>query len=94
VVANTLNLFRNGAVGFIDWLDGLCGSISGVETVLQENDAVAGGCLGLDRGRSPDDECGNCEADKTRYGSPPTAKHNAHAHAHQEHEQNRQTPTQ
>ena len=21
VVANTLNLFRNGAVGFIDWLD-------------------------------------------------------------------------
>jgi hypothetical protein len=22
VVANTLNLFRNGAVGFIDWLDG------------------------------------------------------------------------
>jgi hypothetical protein len=23
-VANTLNLFRNGAVGFIDWLDGSC----------------------------------------------------------------------
>jgi len=22
VVANTLRLFRNGAVGFIDWLDG------------------------------------------------------------------------
>jgi hypothetical protein len=22
VVANTLKLFRNGAVGFIDWLDG------------------------------------------------------------------------
>ena len=22
VVANILNLFRNGAVGFIDWLDG------------------------------------------------------------------------
>ena len=24
-VTNTLNLFRIGAVGFIDWLDGLCG---------------------------------------------------------------------
>ena len=23
VVANTLKLYRNGAVGFIDWLDGL-----------------------------------------------------------------------
>jgi len=26
VVPNMLNLFRNGAVGFIDWLDGLCGT--------------------------------------------------------------------
>jgi len=26
-VANTLNLFRNGAVGFIDWLDGWCARI-------------------------------------------------------------------
>jgi hypothetical protein len=24
VVANTLNLFRNGAVGFIDWLGRMC----------------------------------------------------------------------
>ena len=27
VMANTLNLYRNGAVGFIDWLDGLRGII-------------------------------------------------------------------
>jgi len=60
-------LFRNGAVGFIDWLDGLCGSISGVERqTLQEDDAVAGRSLGLDCGPSPDDECGDHEPDKTR----------------------------
>jgi hypothetical protein len=29
-VANTLNLFRNGAVGFIDWLDASL-EITGVE---------------------------------------------------------------
>jgi hypothetical protein len=31
-VANTLNLFRNGAVGFIDWLDGLNSQIDNVLT--------------------------------------------------------------
>ena len=32
VVANTLNLLRNGAVGFIDWLDGFANS-------TEENDS-------------------------------------------------------
>jgi hypothetical protein len=35
-VANTLNLFRNGAVGFIDWLDGSRSSIDGVTYRNQE----------------------------------------------------------
>jgi hypothetical protein len=64
------------------------------KTFSQENDAVVGRCLMLDRRHSPDDECGNYETDKTRCCSPPTAKHNARTHAHQEHEQNRQTPAQ
>jgi hypothetical protein len=32
VVANTLSAFRNGAVGFIDWLDGL-----GLLLVIDDN---------------------------------------------------------
>jgi len=90
VAANTLKLYRNGAVGFIDWLDGLYCSISDVERqALQKYNAVAGRSLGLDCGPSPDDECGDCEPDKTRYCSPPMAKHNARAYAHQKHEQHR-----
>jgi hypothetical protein len=62
------------------------------KAISQKNDAVAGRCLGLDRGRSPNDECGDYETDKTCYYSPPMAKHNARAHADQEYEQNRQPP--
>jgi hypothetical protein len=62
------------------------------DKVSQENDAVAGRGLILDCGHSPDNECGAYESENTRQRSPPMAKHNARAHGHQEHEQNRQTP--
>jgi hypothetical protein len=58
----------------------------------QENNAVTRRPLGLDRGPAPNDECGDYESDNTRQCSPPMAKHNVHAHCHQEQEQNRQTP--
>ena len=35
VVTNTVNLFRNGAVGFIDWLDD---ELSAEESVRHDND--------------------------------------------------------
>jgi hypothetical protein len=37
VVANTLNFFRNGAVGFIDWLD--------VSSLARKTFTVKFGCL-------------------------------------------------
>ena len=63
------------------------------DKLSQENDAVAGRPLGFDRGPEPDDECGDYEPDNKRQCGPPVAKHNARAHGHQEHEQNRQPPT-
>jgi hypothetical protein len=94
-VASTLNLFRNGAVGFIDLLDGGRGNISRMQmTASQENDAVAGRSLGFDCGYSPDNKCGDRKTDQKRDRRPPTAKHNTHAYAHQEDEQDRQTPAE
>jgi hypothetical protein len=58
--------FRNGAVGFIDWLDGLvAGSQARNYKRSQENDAVAGRLLGSTGGPSPNDECSDYERDKT-----------------------------
>ena len=38
VVANTLNSFRNGAVGFIDWLG--CGDADGSDQLQKGHDSV------------------------------------------------------
>jgi hypothetical protein len=87
---NESTYFEMGPLASSIWLDGLYCSISDVERqALQKYNAVAGRSLGLDCGPSSNNECGDCEPDKTRYCSPPMAKHNARAYAHQKHEQNR-----
>ena len=42
VVANKLNSFRNGAVGFIDWLDGSFGIHQAMGAVGASAEALAG----------------------------------------------------
>ena len=43
-MANTSELFRNGAVGFIDWLDGLRGNLSATEDMMVNVQICQRGC--------------------------------------------------
>jgi hypothetical protein len=50
VVANTLDLFRNGAVGFIDWLDYQPGDLSNVPILIDskcKNIHTLSACAGV-----------------------------------------------